>query len=145
MLKVLLKERACANIPAGSLMVACILVGVSKGHISRAHYDAERTFLKFTFCDYFNMFKTLKSLENKECQIKISLWWKKNSSNHLSKSEEKSRIKVRWDRLFMQAVSKQDANTVIFSRQICDFFWKRLSKARTIYCLIDLSSLKAVW
>ena len=36
-------------------------MGVSKGQISREHYDAEQTFSKFAFYDYF---QTLKSLEN---------------------------------------------------------------------------------
>ena len=62
MLKVLLKERAYANIPAGSLkQVTCTLVGVSKEQISRKHYNAEQMFSKFAFCDFF---QTLKSLEN---------------------------------------------------------------------------------
>ena len=53
---------ACANIPSGSLkLVTCILVGVTKGQISREQYDAEQTFSKFAFCDYF---QALKSLEN---------------------------------------------------------------------------------
>ena len=36
-----------ANIPSGSLeKVTCILVGVSKGQISREHYNAEQTVSK---------------------------------------------------------------------------------------------------
>ena len=45
---------ADANIPAGTLKwVTCILVGVPKGQISRERCDAEQTFSKFAFCDYF--------------------------------------------------------------------------------------------
>ena len=45
---------ADANMPAGTLKQAtCIVMGVPKGQISREHCDAEQTFSKFAFCDYF--------------------------------------------------------------------------------------------
>ena len=56
--------------------------------------DPEQTFSKFAFCDYF---QTLKSLENKECRIKIPAWWKRE--NH-------ARLIVRRYQHFIQARRK---------------------------------------